>query len=251
MTKRLLLLILILQFSLINAQVIDIEHFRLEADTLGFSGSVGVNLQITKNTKNILFFGGTAYVQYRNGRHLALFLNNTSYKKVNDAAIINKGTNHLRYNYKLNEHITLEALLQAQYNSISKIDQRQLIGAGPRFKLTEKEKYKLFLGTIFLFEHEKINNPPVEYHDDFRFSGYLALRYFPTNNISMASTTFYQPRIDKFYDYRIYSYNSLSIKLIKKLSFKLTYTLSYDTHPADGIPKTQYDLLNGIVYVFD
>jgi len=251
MTKKLLLIIFIIQFSLINAQVIDIEHLRLEADTLGFAGSVGVNLQITKNTKNILFFGGSAYVQYRNGRHLALFLNNTSYKKVNDAAIINKGTNHLRYNYRLNNLITLEALLQAQYNSISKIDQRQLIGAGPRFKLAEKEKYKFFLGTIFIFEHEKINNPPVEYHDDFRFSGYLSVRYFPTDNISIASTTFYQPILDKFYDYRIFSYNSISIKLIRKLSFKLTYTISYDTYPAEGIPKTQYDLLNGIVYVFD
>ena len=140
MIKKLLLIIFIIPFSLINAQVIDIEHLRLEADTLGFAGSVGANLQITKNTKNILFFGGTAYIQYRNGRHLALFLNNTSYKKINDAAIINKGTSHLRYNYKLNDRITLEALLQAQYNSISKIDQRQLIGAGPRFKLAEKEK---------------------------------------------------------------------------------------------------------------
>ena len=251
MIKKLLLFVFITHFGLINAQVIDIEHLRLEADTLGFAGSVGINLQITKNTKDIMFFGGTAFVQYRNGRHLALFLNNTSYKKINDDAIINKGTSHLRYNYKLNNLITIEALLQAQYNSISKIDQRQLIGGGTRFKLATKEKYKLFLGTILLFEHEKINNPPVEYHDNFRFSGYLSVRYFPTDNITIASTTFYQPRIDKFYDYRIFSYNSLSIKLYKKLSFKLTYTLSYDTYPAEGIPKTQYDLLNGIVYVFD
>jgi putative salt-induced outer membrane protein YdiY len=223
----------------------------MEADTLGFAGSVGVNLQITKNTKDILFFGGTAYVQYRNGKHLALFLNNTSFKKVNDAEIINKGTNHLRYNFKLNELITIEGLLQLQYNSISKIDQRQLAGGGLRFRLAQKEKYKLFLGTIFMFEHEKINNPPVEYNDDIRFSGYLSLRYFPADNITFASTTFYQPRIDKFNDYRIYSYNSLSIRLIKKLSLKITYALSYDTHPAQGIPKTQYDLLNGIVYVFN
>lgn len=251
MIKKISLVLFIVQFSFIHAQVIDIEHLRLEADSIGFAGSAGINLQITKNTKDILFFGGTAYVQYRNGRHLALFLNNTSYKKVNDNAIINKGTSHLRYNYELNNLITLEALLQAQYNSISKIDQRQLVGAGPRFRLAKKEKYKLFLGTIFIFEHEKINNPPAEYHDNFRFSGYFSVRYFPTDNMTLASTTFYQPRLDKFYDYRIYSYNSISIRLIKKLSFKLTYTISYDTFPAEGIPKTQYDLLNGIVYVFD
>ncbi len=251
MIKKLLLLIFIFQFNLSKAQVIDIEHLRQEADTLGFSGSIGVNLQVTKNTKDILFFGGTAYVQYRNGRHLALFMNNTSYKKADNVDIINKGTNHLRYNYRLNDLITFEAFLQAQYNSISKIDQRQLVGGGPRFRLKEKDKYKVFLGTLFMYEHEKINNPPAEYHNNFRFSGYLSVRYFPTEHITIGSTTFYQPRIDKFNDYRIYSYNSISIKLIKKLSLKLTYVIGYDTYPANGVPKTQYDLLNGIVYVFD
>jgi hypothetical protein len=251
MLKKFLLFIFITQFSLISAQVIDVEHLRRNADSTGFAGSVGINLNITKNTKSIFLFGGNAYIQYRNGKHLVFYINGTSYKKVDDTNIVNKGTNHLRYNFDLNDFITLEAFGQIQYNSISKIDKRQLAGGGTRFKLASKEKYTMHLGTILMFEHEKINTTPVVYNDNIRFSGYFSVRYFPTENISIGSSTFYQPRIDKFYDYRLHSYNSLSVKLIQKLSLKITYIISYDAFPADGIPKTQYDLLNGIVYVFD
>lgn len=251
MLRSLLFTVLFFTIFSTTAQVIDIEHFRREADSTGFAGSLGINLQATKNTKSIFSLGGTAYVQYRNGKHLVFFLNNTSFKTVNQDAIINKGTSHLRYNYKLTDGITLEALLQYQYNTISKIGKRELAGGGPRFKLAEKEKYNMYLGTIFMYEYEKINNDPVVYYNDYRFSGYLAMKFFINQQFSIGSTTFYQPRLDKLSDYRIYSYNSILITLIKKLSLKLTYVLGYDTFPADGIPKFQYDLINGFVYVFD
>ncbi|MEN8124383.1 MAG: DUF481 domain-containing protein [Bacteroidota bacterium] len=234
-----------------NAQVLNIEHLRIVNDSTGFAGSIGINLQLIKNTKDIFIFGNTIYAQYRKKEHLIFLINNISYKKINDEDIINKGTMHLRYNYKLNDIVTLEALGQLQYNTISKIEMRQLIGGGTRFKITEKEKYKIYLGTILMHEYEKINNEPNIFNNDFRFSGYLSVRLYPTQNIIFTSTTFYQPRLDNFNDYRIYNQNSFSIKVFKKLSLQLTYIISYDTFPAEAIPKTQYELLNGLVYTFD
>ncbi len=251
MIKKLLFFILFTSAININAQVLNIEHLRISNDTLGFAGSIGVNLQLIKNTRDIFIFGNTIYLQYRNGKHLVFLINNISYKKINDDDIINKGTMHLRYNYKITDILTLEAFGQLQYNTISKIEMRQLIGAGTRFKITDKEKYKAYLGTILMHEYEKIDNDPSIYNRDYRFSGYLSFRFFPTKNFIFTSTTFYQPRIDKFSDYRIFSQNSISLKIIKKLALQLTYSISYDTFPAEGIPKTQYQLLNGLVYTFD
>ena len=243
-------LFLFLYSTFSYTQVIDIEHLRLDNDTTGFAGSIGANLQITKNINDIFLFGGTAYIQYNKNRHLVFFMNNTSLKLVNTEEIINKGTSHLRYNYAFSKQFIFEAFGQLQYNTISKIDKRNLVGAGMRFRLKEEEKYNMFLGTLMMYEYEK-NSDPLDYHNDVRFSGYFTIRYLPTSNIILAGTTFYQPRIDKFYDYRIYSYNTMRIKLIEKLSLRIIFAISYDTYPVPGIPKTQYDLINGIVYSFD
>ncbi len=234
-----------------KAQVLNVENLRSEKDSTGFSGSIALNIDLIKNTKNIFSFGNTNYIQYKKDRHLLFFISDIAFKKVDDDAIVDRGSYHLRYNYKWNEWLTFEAFGQSYNNSISKIDKRQLIGAGPRFKLLEKETYKMILGTIFMYEYEKENNDVPIHHNDYRLSTYFTFTYFPTDNLTFKSTTFFQPRLDQFNDYRINSYNSLTVKLIEKLALSITYVLSYDTYPALTIPNTQYELLNGIVYTFD
>jgi hypothetical protein len=244
--------LLLANLSFVNAQVLNVENLRSEKDSAGISGSIGLNINLIKNTKNIFSLGNTNYIQYKKERHLLFFISDIAYKKVDNEAIVDNGTYHLRYNYKWNEWLSLEAFAQSYNNSISNIDQRQLVGAGTRFRLSQKEKYKMILGTILMFEHEKEDNAvaPI-YHDDFRLSTYFTFTYFPSENLTFKSTTFFQPRLDKFNDYRVHSYNSLTVKLIDKLALSITYVLSYDTYPAATIPNTQYELLNGIVYSFD
>ena len=249
--KNLLFWLLIAFSGPLFSQVIDIEHMRLDTENQGFAGSIGLNFKLIKNTRNLFAFGSTAYVQYRKNDHLVFFINNLAYQTVDDTENINNGTNHFRYNYYWKPKIILEAFFQSQYNSIALIDQRQLTGAGPRFILKEEVRFKSYLGTIIMFEHEKVKDVQPIYNDDWRMSLYLALRYLPTDNIALASTTFYQPRIDAFSDYRVYSHNSATIKIYGKLNFVITYILDFDVAPATGIPNTQYQLLNGISYSFD
>lgn len=250
--KRIIFLILLLvNLSLAKAQVLNVENLRSEKDSTGISGSIALNINLIKNTKNIFSFGNTNYIQYKNDRHLLFFISDVAFKKVDNEAIVDQGTYHLRYNYKWNEWLTFEAFGQSYNNSISKIDLRQLVGGGARFELVEKETYKIILGAIFMYEHEKEDNEIPIYHDDYRMSPYFTFTIFPNDNLTFKSTTFFQPRIDQFNDYRINSYNSLVIKLVEKLALSITYILSYDTYPAQTIPNTQYELLNGIVYSFD
>lgn len=256
--KYIVILVLILtNLNFVKAQVLNVENLRSEKDSTGFSGSISLNIDLIKNTKNILSLGNTNYIQYKNNKHLLFFISDIAFKKVDSDAIVDRGTYHLRYNYILNDWLVLEAFGQSYNNSISNIDRRQLVGGGTRFRLKETDKYKMFLGTILMYEYEKEtnSNPLLQnnyiYHYDYRLSAYFTFTYFPNENLAFKTTTFYQPRFDQFSDYRIHSYNSLTVKLIKKLALSITYVLSYDTEPAISIPNTQYELLNGIIYTFD
>ncbi len=241
----------LLFFQFTWSQVIDIEHLRLDNKNQGFAGSVGFDIKLTKNTSDIFGLGAKAYFQFRKDDHLIFLISNVNFEKVDEKENINDGTNHLRYNYYWKPRIILEAFYQSQYNEISKIERRQLAGAGPRFVIHEGEKFKSFFGTILMYENEKVSEDEIVYNKDIRFSFYLPLRYKPTENIALSSTTFYQPKIDVFDDFRVFSYNAATIKIIKNLNFVITYIYEFDQFPAQGIPKTQYRLLNGISYSFD
>ena len=235
----------------IYSQFVNPEAVRSKRDSTGFSGTIGLNMAYIKNTSEIFTMGNSVYIQYTNKRHLAFFINSLSIKRVNDEYIINRGTQHFRYNYKINKRVTWEAFMQSHYNTISKIDKRQLIGTGPRFTVVDEKKFEAYIGTLFMYEYEKIKEEEYVYNKDFRFSGYFSFKWFPIKNTTIGSTTYYQPRLDEFSDYRIYSHNSIMFKVVKGLAIGMTYIATYDTSPAIDIPKYQFKLLNGLTYTFD
>lgn len=251
MIKRILFLLLFFTGINVYAQFVNPESVRSRKDSTGFSGTVGLDVSFIKNTSSIFSLGNSVYIQYNNKKHLVFFINSLNIKKVDDESIIDKGTQHLRYNYKLNSKIALEAFVQNHYNKISKIDKRRLTGAGTRFTIFDEDKFEAYLGTLLMYEYEKIKEDQIIYNEDFRFSGYASFRWFPLKNTTITSTTFYQPKLSEFSDYRIFSSNSILFKVVKGLSIGITYIANFDTHPAIDIPKYQYRLMNGLTYTFD
>jgi len=103
---------------------------------------------------------------------------------------------------------------------------------------------------MYEYEESKTTNQNI-YLRDFRGSMYFSFSMYPTPNIAIVGTTYYQPLLDTLKDYRISSETSVSFKIIKNLSFLTTFVYMYDAFPVINIPKTQYQLTNGIVYTFD
>ena len=57
-----------------------------------------------------------------------------------------------------------------------------------------------------MFEYEKVSEIDMSVtNKDFRSSNYLSFSLNPTNNFSVISTTYYQPRVDLLKDYRLSS----------------------------------------------
>lgn len=164
---------------------------------------------------------------------------------------MNKGIQHLRLNRKITEHIKFEAFAQSQYDAISTIKFRGLIGAGPRFKLSKSDKFRYYLGTLLMFEHEEASDNTIKILRDLRGSAYFSMSLYPLENLSIVSTTYYQPLLKQFSDFRISTETSVGFRILKNFQFKTTFTYNFDASPIIGIPKTQYELTNGIVYTFD
>lgn len=248
--KKLLLLLLFVS-PLAEAQILNAESLRKVTDTSGWSGSATINFALARNVNELISLGSDLHVQYKTPKHLVLLKSQVVFRKLNDEDFSNYSINHLRYNYTLGRRWKWEAFAQAQYNRVNLIDLRALVGTGPRFNLTLNEDYKFYLGTLVMYEYEEVADGVTPFQRDFRFSTYLSFSLYPTENISIISTTYYQPLAVDWSDHRVSSETTFVIKIFKNLNFNLTYLFVYDELPAIGIPNSQYRLSSGLTYTFD
>lgn len=243
------LILLVTQWG--YTQIINVESLRRVTDTSGWSGNTSLDFSITKNTNTLIRFGNKIHVQYKTKGHLILFVNNLNFERAAGENFVNQGSQHLRYNYKIKDYLAWEAFLQSQNNSVAKINFRGLAGTGLRFKILGKEKFRLYMGALIMYEHEELDEKPLLINRDFRSSTYASFSWYPTNNISVVSTSYYQPLLSNLSDFRFATENSLVVGIVNKLSLKTTYTLTYDEVPATEVPHTFYQLSTGLLYSFD
>ncbi len=247
--KKHLIILLFIPFLGI-AQIINVESLRKVTDTVGWRGNIRLNLHLIKNKNSIFGISNRVRIQYRTKKHLWLFVNDLDFREANSEKFVSKNSQHFRHNYRFHKNFAIETFLQSQQNEIAAIRFRGLIGSGIRYKLTNSEKYKLYIGSLVMYENEKVSSDIEKTNNDWRSSSYFSMSLFPKNNISLVSTTYFQPRLDKFSDFRLSSQTTLALRIVKNLSFSTTFTYQYDEFPVLGIPKEQYRLTNGIVYSF-
>ncbi|WP_299521561.1 DUF481 domain-containing protein [Winogradskyella sp.] len=234
------------------SQVINVESLRRPSDSTKWIGSVSLDVSLIKNTNDIFRIANKAHIQYDNDIDFWLFVNDLNLQKIEDNSLVNRGTQHLRYNRRISERIKWEVFAQGQYDAISEIGFRGLLGTGPRFKLTKDDNYRFYLGALIMYEYEQASNPiPNRIQRDIRGSTYLSFSLYPTETITIISTSYYQPRIDGFNDYRFSSNTSLLFKIFEDLAFKANFNFFHDAFPVTpDVPKTQFEFTNGLLYTF-
>lgn len=248
---KLLTVLFFLVTPFIHSQILNVESLRKVTDTSGWSGAMNLNLELKRNTNDFVNLGSNIHIQYKMNKHLILFKNDVSFEKIEDENFDNSLVSHLRYNYRFHSRIAWEAFTQGQYNKINLIRFRGLTGTGPRFKLTNSENYKFYLGSLVMYEYEEVDDGVTPIQRDLRNSSYLSFSLYPSERVSFVSTTYYQPKFSAFSDYRISSQSSFLVSVFKNFALQINYLFTYDAFPAVGIPKSQYNFNMGFTYSFD
>ena len=250
MSRIFLVILLFYLYSSANGQIINVENARIQSDTTGWMGSVGALLSLTKNTEEIFLVQFNAHLQYKTKKDLFLILGNYGFLSGSSQNLINNSFIHLRYNRKLNKILRLEFFSQVLQNPVTKIDYRILTGAGPRFKLAEKKKFRLYAASLVMHEYERELNEEKTIHNDIRSSSYISFSFQPNENTEMVNTVFYQPLFSYLNDYRILDQFKFSVKAGKKLALTFNVNYLYDNKPVVGVPRINYTVSTGIEYDF-
>ena len=232
------------------------EQERIITDTIGFSGTGNISLLYIKNNKEFWSESVHLHTQFKTNRSLYLCILDYSLQKAKDASqettnsfYSNAGVAHVRYNYKTSNWLTLEAFSQAQFNRVMDVKLRWLTGVGPRFKMIALKNFRIYTAALYAYEYENLESGHIL--RDHRISSYVSFSLKLRDNLGISSTTYWQPKIKNFSDFRISSQTDLSIKISSRFSFKMSYLYCFDSAPpSKGISKETSQIKNSIEYSF-
>jgi len=244
-----LLIILISTVISASAQILNIEQERIKTDTTGWAGSAKISFQFTKTDEELWTGGAYTHVQYKTKRSLYLSLTEYNLNKCSGSDFVNAGAQHFRYNYKFKDYFIGELFTQFQFNKVLEVKFRWLLGAGPRIRIVNTKPFMMHIAALYMYEHEELYNSDL-INRNHRMSSYVAFTYKIHENLSLINTSYFQPKINDFSDFRVLSQSDLKISISKHFSFLLSYLYTYDTFPATGVPKNTHYLGNSLTYEF-
>lgn len=252
LTKAVLFTALFCSAVATSAQIINIENARMHSDTTGWMGGAGAAFSLNQNKEKIIGGSIQAHLQHKTktDRSLWLILGDYGLLKAGDEKLIAEGFGHIRYNRKLNSWLRWEAFGQFQKNVITQIDSRYLIGTGPRFRIVKNKILRLYAASLIMYEREKEISASAPVHNIARSSSYISFTFTPVETTDITSTTFYQPALENFNDYRILNQLKIGVKATKHFSLSLKWNYLFDKKPAGAAPNTTYSLSTGIDYEF-
>lgn len=236
-----------------NAQIVNIEERRIMGtnDTTNWYGFLRFGANLSKVKDDIFQFNSTGQVQYKKERTLTLLLLDARFLRAGEQDFNRSGFAHLRYNREISSPLVFEAYGQAQFNRLLLIESRLLAGSGVRHRLLKSGdgQQRIYSGLAILYEKNQFLENLGE-QEWWRLSSYVSFTFRPWEGVKLVGTTYFQPQIDDFENYRMSSEWRLDTPLGKKLSFYTDFSISIDQSLPEDAPTTTYAWLNGLTWKF-
>lgn len=248
----LIVFLIILDF-LAQAQIVNIENQRIQNDTVRKVFNLESSFASQRNNELTLtewHVGCVSQIKSKNSKDMLLVLLNNDKSVADNTVMNNASLAHIRCSHKIHPKIKIEAFYQIQTNELLALKQRQLIGSGFRFKLLDTPNFKMYLGSLYMYELE-ITNEKRSLNGYNRSSNYWVVTgKLDHSKIEFSNVMYYQPLLSHFSDYRFTEQFGLSVPLSKHIYLTTNLTTYLDTAPPEGVSKYTYALSQGLRYIY-
>jgi len=218
------------------------------SETDGIKGNFDLGLNYTQNIQKTLQFNNVFLLRYKKGKSNFSLGNTISFiSKTGEEQLLNKGTQDFKYSYK-RKKLGADISLQHLYDISRSIKTRWTSGLGLSYVFIQKDDKKLVIGISALKEKETLISGEVKIQN--RMSANLDFSIKLNKNIELLGANNYQPNIEEAGDFRLKTMLALRINLSPHFLLSINNTFNYDSFPAEGIPETDYQLINSISYTF-
>lgn len=235
--------------------IVNVENMRFGPEADGFSGHFDVSLSGKRGNTDKDEAGLDARLQHHHDKSTNFIVISYDYGEASDRRDTNKSFFHGRHVEQFQAQRAWEAFAQWEENEFARLSYRRLLGAGLRFTLLDEPDVKaLHLGVGAFYSWESLEEQAgLSDHgkDDFsRGNFYLSYKHKLNAQLSIISTTYYQPRLDDADDFRALEQAALAIKMTDNLDFKISLDFAHDSRPPQLVDKTDLSYSTGISYKF-
>lgn len=214
-----------------------------------------INATVTSyagNTQGVIF-GGSALMGGRTERNFGFLDLSGDYARLGGAVSVAKWFAHLRHNFEMSPWSWWEEYAQIESDRFRRVQLRELVGTGPRFKLFGSDLFELFVATSYMVEHAKLSSVEFDPHGERvyeRWSNYVAITFKPDERILVSSVNYIQPRIDQFSDYKFLSVSSVDFKVLEHLTSRIGATARYESLVPSDVRRSDLELKSSLEIKF-
>ena len=243
-------LIALITFSLsgqLTARIVDVSSESTRDAKQGFALQAKGSFDSAKGNNNRQSYQASLTSRYGVGNHGFLLMANTEWGVLEGSKYLENDFIHGRYRYQLLTWLDWEIFLQKDRSRFRGLSDRNLVGSGPRFS-HEGTAFQSYLGVMVMQENETYL-PGVQDETEInsqRFSIYLSLKYQHSDTVTLFSTNYYQPKIDRAEEYRLISSSGMTVVLTERLDYEFSMSLSYDANPPGEIEKQDRRIRHGL-----
>ena len=235
--------------------IVNIESLRVGEPPPGYSGALNLSVDGESGNTDKLGVNAGGRLQWHGGAVTNFAILRYAYGETSGVQDTDKLFSHARHIRRITDKTAHEEFIQGERNTFNRLTFRGLIGGGLRFKLAETPDIKsLHLGLGGFFSREILEDraglTDGGGKNTWRFNTYLSYVHRLNHSVRVLSTTYYQPAVDDFSDYRLLEEAALSVKMTDSLDLKLSLDLTRDSKPPQDVKKTDITYSTGIEYSF-
>jgi hypothetical protein len=225
------------------SQILNVEKFRLDADTSKvWLGNIGAGVAIKKQQNTVYTFNGNINAVYLSDKHSYMSLNYIKLLRQESSNLVSEGYLHGRITFYRKQKLSYEPFLQYQYDVGRGLLSRKLAGYSFRYNFHSGEKFILAFNTGAMYEHEIWQGEVIRFRMDgkenmaetnfVKSTSNLTIRATLMENVSFFFVGYYQARYERFFKPRVITDIQLQFKVNKYLSFNTSFQSTLDALPA-------------------
>ncbi len=237
-----IVLLAIIYFSSTAFSIVNIETLRVKNNKQGLVSKLTAQFSKKEGNSNTVEYDTSGYFQHNSEDSALIGLLGYKYGESQKVKNADKLTFHLRKAKSVSLKRELEVFTQYESNEFTQIKHRILAGLGLRAALVDLETRKIFVGVGAFYSNELIElKSSVEdtKKEEFgRGNIYVSLHFNLWENIKFTSVTYFQPRLSRMSDYRLFEEAQVNLQVNKNVSVALSYAQAHDNLPPEAVKKT-------------
>jgi putative salt-induced outer membrane protein YdiY len=255
MKTKLLTTTLLLSLSFPAVAIVNVEGMRLGKPQEGLSGNLDLSISGKNGNTEKQEVGIDGRLQKHEDKTTDFVVVSYDYGETSDVRNTNKTFIHGRHIVQFQPKRAWEAFAQAGENEFTRLSFRGLLGVGLRLTIFEDtDSIGLYLGVGAFYSRETLDNRiGLTDGGTEKFSRgniYLSYKHKINDQLSVISTTYYQPRFGHTEDYRALEQAALAVKMTERLSLKISLNIAHDSRPPETIQKTDSTYETALSYSF-